>query len=50
MLEEAMAQLNANQEKISESEGNGPTWEDKVHPNDQSLYYLSKNLFTPFNV
>jgi len=30
MLEEAMAQLTANQEKIAESEGNGPTWEDKV--------------------
>jgi len=25
-----MAQLMANQEKIAESEGNGPTWEDKV--------------------
>jgi len=30
MLEEAMAQLMANQEKIAESEGKGPTWEDKV--------------------
>jgi len=30
MLEEAMAQLTANQEKIAESEGKGPTWEDKV--------------------
>ena len=30
MLEEAMAQLTANQEKIAESEGKGQTWEDKV--------------------
>jgi len=30
MLEEAMAQLTANQEKIAASEGKGPTWEDKV--------------------
>jgi len=30
MLEEAMAQLMANQEKIASSEGKGPTWEDKV--------------------
>jgi len=30
MLDEAMAQLLANQEKIAESEGNGPTWDDKV--------------------
>jgi hypothetical protein len=30
MLEEAMAQLTANQEKIAATEGKGPTWEDKV--------------------
>jgi len=30
MLEEAMAQLMANQEKIAESEGKGPSWDDKV--------------------
>jgi hypothetical protein len=30
MLQEAMAQLTANQEKIASTEGKGPTWEDKV--------------------
>jgi len=36
MLEEAMAQLMANQEKIASSEGKGPTWEDKVSRNARS--------------
>ena len=42
MLEEAMAQLMANQEKIAESEGNGPSWDDKVC----EMFSFIKNSFT----
>jgi len=31
MMEEAVAQLKVNSEKIASNEGKGPSWEDKVY-------------------
>jgi len=45
MLEEAMAQLMANQEKIAASEGKGPTWEDKVCRNALTKFLQSNDIF-----
>lgn len=44
MLEEAMAQLTANQEKIAASEGKGPSWEDKVIALNTKQYYPLNNI------
>ena len=30
MMEEIMAQLTANQERLAATEGQGPAWEEKV--------------------
>lgn len=47
MLEEAKAQLFANQERLAATEGKGPSWEEKVRN-----YFRSTSMFSslPFEL
>lgn len=47
MLEEAKAQLFANQERLAATEGKGPSWEEKVRN-----YFRSTGMFSslPFEL
>ena len=39
MLAEAMAQLQANSEKMAAAAGKGPTWEQKVTEHRRNISY-----------